>query len=103
MNNVMLGAIDTAVTSGGVVSDVVNMPYDPGSGVLSVDQTTTERPLFIKTPDIIMPLETQTPEPIETPAASETPETPGEPSNKKNLLLFGIAGIVLAYLLIRKK
>ena len=120
MSNVFLGAVSSY--DGGLVEDsdgnIIKLPtrqtaggsvtQDAGGSVLQTGEfikpSTGLPPVELKLPgsggsDISIPLET--PEPVELP--SESPETPGGPSNKKNLLLFGIAGIVLAYLLIRKK
>ena len=97
-----LGAINIPYSPGGVVSsspsDPFTLPTDGGMVTLPADVTTP--PFGGGT--VSLPTEDITPAPV--PVPTETPETPGGgPSNKKNLLLFGIAGIVLAYLLLRKK
>ena len=124
MSNVFLGAVSSY--DGGLVEDsegnIIKLPtrqtaggsvtQDAGGSVLQTGEfikpSTGLPPIELKLPgsggsDISIPLET--PEPVNLPFdnSSDVIETPGGSSNKKNLLLFGIAGIVLAYLLIRKK
>ena len=108
-NNVLLGAIDAV---GVPTSSPISLPYTPTGGAVSLTPVDT-----IKTGGGIVTLPTDSDSvtffeggpsggggstmPLEE-APAETPEEP-KMSSKKNLLLFGIGGLVLAYLLFRKK
>lgn len=109
-NNVMLGAIDrvdvpVAAPSGsssmpivittGPIDQMVTLPVD--------DQSSGSFQFLPGGPaggggDVGIDFKGDVP--VEVP--SDTTETPA-PMSKKNLLLFGIGGLVLAYLLFRKK
>lgn len=99
-----LGAID--YTPGGVVSEATNIPYTPG-GVVNPN------PFAIPTGGGMVTLPTDTPAgpavgggaapDVLSDKGVEVPSEAPKAMNKKNLLLFGIGGLVLAYLLLRKK
>jgi hypothetical protein len=94
MSNVLLGAVTEAAgspTGGGVV-------YDPTSGGGVVTPTTPIPPV---PPGGVVSL--PKPEDITFPVPTETPTEQASGSSRKNLLLYGIGGLVLAYLLFRKK
>ena len=118
MTNVLLGSIQAndvggaVYTGGGVVSlpedtTVVNLPADSGGVVQEVEWwkrnvSLNEAP---KTADMAQggsdyPLYKE--EDIGVKVPTEDKNDTGT-INKKNLLLFGIGGLVLAYLLFRKK
>ena len=112
-NNVLLGAIDAVASP----SDVVSLPYNATGGNITELTTVTSGPGTIRTGGGMITLPTESDSvtffeggpsggggatmPLEE-APVETPEAP-KMSSKKNLLLFGIGGLVLAYLLFRKK
>jgi hypothetical protein len=121
MADVLLGAIDLQYSGGGVVAadGPTNLPFDASveKGGLYVDQP--------KGGDFVIPggggmvtLPTDTgvtflpggpsggggaaPD-LQEDKPVETPTEKPAGMNKKNMLLFGIGGLVLAYLLLRKK
>ncbi len=120
-NNVLLGAIDAVAVPSGPVS----FPYNPTGG--AVELTPSPSPAVgtgsglgtIRTGGAMVTLPTEdtgvtffeggpsggggATMPLEE-APAETPKAEApKMSSKKNLLLFGIGGLVLAYLLFRKK
>ncbi len=119
MSNVLLGSIQandvggSVYTGGGVVSlptdtTVVNLPADSGGAAQEVEWWKRNVSLedAPKTGDMAQggsdyPLYKEEDKGIVIP--EETPENGKAPMSKKNLLLFGIGGLVLAYLLFRKK
>lgn len=121
-NNVLLGAIDAV---GVPTSSPVSLPYTPTGGNIDLNPTpspsvgTGSGPGTIRTGGGMVTLPTDSDSvtffeggpsggggatmPLEE-APAETPEAEApKMSSKKNLLLFGIGGLVLAYLLFRKK
>ena len=101
MNNVLMGAMDQASgspvfggspTGGGVV-------YDPTSGGGVVTPTTPIPPPPFGGGVVSLPVPEDNPVPVPTETPSEQPSG----SSRKNLLLYGIGGLLLAYLLFRKK
>lgn len=125
MANVLLGAIDLQYSGGGVVADGPNnLPFDPSAegGKLYTDQPKSGNFVIPGGGGMVtLPTDTgvtylpggpsggggaapelQEDKPEPGPAALTPAETP-KLASKKNLLLFGIGGLVLVYLLIRKK
>ena len=120
-NNVMLGAIDAVA----MPSDVVSLPYNPTGGNIDITPTpspavgTGSGPGTIRTGGAMVTLPTEdtgvtffeggpaggggaAPE-LKEDTGLELPAEGPSPMSKKNLLLYGIGGLVLAYLLFRKK
>ncbi len=120
-NNVLLGAIDAVAVPSGPVS----FPYNPTGGAVELTPSpspavgTGSGPGTIRTGGAMVTLPTEdtgvtffeggpsggggATMPLEE-APAETPKAEApKMSSKKNLLLFGIGGLVLAYLLFRKK
>jgi hypothetical protein len=115
MNNVLLGAIDQASgspvyggspTSGGIV-------YDPtsGGGVLDIDKPSTgSMPptpptdiSFPRDPDSPVPNDVNTDEPVGPGTAEIERQRLLKDKQRKTMIAVGIGGLVLAYLLFRKK
>ena len=120
-NNVMLGAIDAVSMPSGVVS----LPYTPTGG--NIDLTPSPSPA-VGTPSgpgtirtggasmVTLPKDDaltffeggpsggggSAPD-LKEDTGLELPAEGPSPMSKKNLLLYGIGGLVLAYLLLRKK
>lgn len=94
MSNVLLGATEASgsPTGGGVV-------YDPTAGGGVVTPTTPIPPVPPSGGVVSLPVPTD----ITVPVPTETPTEQPSGSSRKNLLLYGIGGLVLAYLLFRKK
>lgn len=132
MANVLLGAIDLQYSGSGVVADgPTNLPFDASveQGGLYVDQPKGGDFVISPPPGgggmVTLPTETVTYFPggpsggggaapdlqEDKPIVKLTPEAQKqldenlrkERTKKKNMLLFGIGGLVLAYLLLRKK
>jgi len=114
-NNTLLGAIDLQYSGGGVVATdgPTSLPYSPTDGnITPVDTIQTGGGMVTLPTDGVTYFEggpsggggASMPAP-ESPAAEIPAETSQAPklASKKNLLLFGIGGLVLAYLLFRKK
>lgn len=120
-NNVLLGAIDAVAVPSGPVS----LPYNPTGGAIDITPSpspavgTGSGPGTIRTGGAMVTLPTEdtgvtffeggpsggggaTPE-LKEDTGAELPAEGPSPMSKKNLLLFGIGGLVLAYLLLRKK
>lgn len=113
-----LGAID--YTPGGVVSEATNLPYTPGGvvnpnpfaiptggGMITLPTDTTAGPAVGggAAPDLKEDKGAQFPEVKLTPEAQKQLDENirKEKAKKKNMILLGIGGLVLAYLLLRKK
>jgi hypothetical protein len=109
MNNVLLGAIDSDILySGSLPSD--RMQYSSG-GVVTTGPTGEASAYkaggeLITLPNIpppppggVVSLPTESGEPVPVPTETTTESTSG----RKNMLLYGIGAVVLAYLLFRKK
>jgi len=101
MNNVLLGNVavpayaDATVTSG-------NMSYEVTTGPVDSSNTST-MPITLPVEGGVLydlPLERLDVPTVPPPTEDKNDTGTG---NKKNLLLFGIGGLVLAYLLFRKK
>jgi hypothetical protein len=95
MNNVLLGAIDMGASplpTGPL--PVENLPYTPG-GEVSLPNIPPVPPGGV----VSLPK----PEDIAVPVPTETPTEQPTGSGRKNMLLYGIGAVVLAYLLFRKK
>lgn len=101
MSNVLLGNVavpayaDTTVTSG-------NMSYDLAVGPVD-SSNTSSMPITLPVEGGVLydlPLERLDVPTVPLPTEDKNDTGTG---NKKNLLLFGIGGLVLAYLLFRKK
>jgi hypothetical protein len=93
MSNVLLGAIDmggSPVNTGPL--PVENLPYTPG-GEVSLPNIPPPPP------GDIVSFPTESGEPVPVPTETTTESTSG----RKNMLLYGIGAVVLAYLLFRKK
>jgi hypothetical protein len=131
MNNVLLGAIDLQYSGGGVVADgPTNMPFDASveQGGLYVDQPKGGNFVISPPPGgggmVTLPTDTVDYFPggpsggggAAPDLQKDYPRAGGEPpevrkqweeANKKrkqrNMIAFGIGGLVLAYLLLRKK
>jgi hypothetical protein len=105
MSNVLLGNID--VQASPVYTTNGNMPYEVTTGpVDSFTSNPTPSVNYIPTEGGILtdiPMERLDQPGVTLPTEEETSENGKAPMNKKNLLLFGIGGLVLAYLLFRKK
>ena len=120
-NNVLLGAIDAIAVPSGPVS----LPYNPTGGAVDITPSpspavgTGSGPGTIRTGGgmVTLPTDTDTvtyfeggpskgggaaPD-LREDTGVELPAEGPAPMNKKNLLLYGIGGLVLAYLLFRKK
>lgn len=119
-NNVMLGAIDAVA----MPTSVVNLPYTPTGGNIDLTPTpspavgTPSGPGTIRTGAAMVTLPKDdtvtffeggpsggggaTPD-LKEDTGIEMPAEGPSPMSKKNLLLYGIGGLVLAYLLLRKK
>lgn len=123
MADVLLGAIDLQYSGGGVVATdgPTNLPFDASveqSG-LYVDQPKGGNFVISPPPGgggmVTLPTETVTFFPggpsggggaapdLQEDKPVETPTEKPAGMSKKNMLLFGIGGLVLAYLLLRKK
>jgi hypothetical protein len=111
MNNVLLGAIDSDILySGSLPSD--RMQYKSG-GVVTTGPTGEASSYkaggeLITLPNIPPPppggvVSLPKPEDIAVPVPTETPTEQPTGSGRKNMLLYGIGAVVLAYLLFRKK
>lgn len=95
MNNVLLGAIDmggSPLPTGPLPVD--NLPYTPG-GEVSLPNIPPPPPGGV----VSLPTESGEPVPVPTETTTEQPTGSG----RKNMLLYGIGAVVLAYLLFRKK
>jgi len=118
MSNVLLGSIQandvggSVYTGGGVVSlptdtTVVNLPADSGGAVQEVEWWRKNVSLedAPKTGDMAQGGSDYTLFKEKDPGVKVPTEDKNDTGtgNKKNLLLFGIGGLVLAYLLFRKK
>jgi hypothetical protein len=93
MSNVLLGAIDLGASplpTGPLPVD--NLPYTPG-GVVELPNIPPPPP------GGVVSLPTESGEPVPVPTETTTESTSG----RKNMLLYGIGAVVLAYLLFRKK
>jgi hypothetical protein len=101
MSNVLLGNVavpayaDATVTSG-------NMSYDLAVGPVDSSSTSTMPITLPVEGGVLYDLPLERLEDPGVPAPTEDKNDTGT-GNKKNLLLFGIGGLVLAYLLFRKK
>jgi len=128
-NNTLLGAIDLQYSGGGVVADGPdNLPFDPSAegGKLYVDQP--KRGDFVITPPpggggiITLPTDTgvtyfpggpsggggAAPDLQEDKPEENSRDYPGgalpyEGPSRKTIIVLGIGGLLLAYLLLRKK
>ena len=101
MSNVLLGNVavpayaDATVTSG-------NMSYDLAVGPVDSSSTSTMPITLPVEGGVLYDLPLERLDVPTVPAPTEDKNDTGT-GNKKNLLLFGIGGLVLAYLLFRKK
>jgi hypothetical protein len=101
MSNVLLGNVavpayaDATVTSG-------NMSYDLAVGPVDSSNTSTMPITLPVEGGVLYDLPLERLEDPGVPPPTEDKNDTGT-GNKKNLLLFGIGGLVLAYLLFRKK
>jgi hypothetical protein len=100
MNNVLLGQIE--VQASPVYSTTENSSYQVSTGPVDSSNTSTMPITLPVEGGVLYDLPLERVDVPTVPAPTEDKNDTGT-GNKKNLLLFGIGGLVLAYLLFRKK
>ena len=104
MSNVLLGNVAAAPVVADATENTGNMRYDVAVGPVDSSNTGSTVSFLPVDGGIIydVPME-RLEDPGVPPPIEDKDDTGTGTGNKKNLLLFGIGGLVLAYLLFRKK
>jgi|694.fasta_scaffold52460_8 hypothetical protein len=102
MSNVLLGNVAAQVQTSPIVSSGTSANYDAVSSPINLPSTTSKVSYLPVEGGILYDLPLERLEDPGVPPPTEDKNDTGT-GNKKNLLLFGIGGLVLAYLLFRKK